>query len=214
MVTSQRTPGSHLHLPVTGHQSRVIQARVFEWRTPGTSHWAPVNECWSLGTGHQAQVTRHLAPGTKQHSPGSWLILWSPVTGHQSPVTRHQTVQSLGFIPNLKVGFETRSAIHLYGISDTTEYSQSTTKPYGISTSDNQTISNSDLSFGTNFTFSFEQTQCCSSLSCSGQTSFTTATNVSVIGLETSYSPTRSSSYNHQYDLISFEMVDGHQLLC
>ena len=43
-----------------------------------------------------------------------------------------------------KVRFETSSAIHLYrdGISDTTEYSHSTTRLYRISTSDNQTISN------------------------------------------------------------------------
>ena len=39
-----------------------------------------------------------------------------------------QTVQNLGFIPNLKVRFDTSTEIHLYryGISDSTEYSQGT----------------------------------------------------------------------------------------
>ena len=115
-----------------------------------------------------------------------------------------------------KVRFETSSAIHLHrdGISDTTEYNQGTTRSYQIPTSDQQTISNSDASFGTNFPFSFGQTQCCSRLSCSRQTSFTTATNVSVIGLETSYSTTGSSNSDNQYNPISFEMVNGHQSLC
>ena len=34
-----------------------------------------------------------------------------------------------------------------------------------------------------------------------------------VVDLETSYSPIRSSSYDQQYDQISFQMVDGHQSL-
>ena len=46
-------------------------------------------------------------------------------------------------------------------------------------------------------------------LSCSRQTSFTTATDVPVVGLESSYSTPGSSSSDHQYDPISFEMVDG-----
>ena len=37
---------------------------------------------------------------------------------------------------------------------------------------------------------------------------------MSIISLETSHSPPQSSSSDQQYDLISFEMVDGHQLLC
>ena len=114
-----------------------------------------------------------------------------------------------------KVRFESSSAFHLCrdGISDTPEYSQSTSRPYRIHTSDNQTISNLDSSFSMNLPFSFVQTHCCSRLSCSRQTSFTTATNVSVVGLETSYFPTGSSSSDYQYDPISFEMADGHQLL-
>ena len=37
---------------------------------------------------------------------------------------------------------------------------------------------------------------------------------MSFICLETSYSSSRSSSLDQQYDLISFEMADGHQSLC
>ena len=114
-----------------------------------------------------------------------------------------------------KIRFETSSAIHLHrdGISDTTEYSQGTTRWYRIPTSNYQTISNWHSSFGTNFPFSFGQTHCCRRLSCSRQPSFTTTTNMSVISLETSYFTTGSSSSDNQYDLISFEMVDGHQSL-
>ena len=108
-----------------------------------------------------------------------------------------------------KVRVEASTAIHL----DTTEYSQGTTRLYRITNSDSQTISNSDSSFRTKFPFSFGHTQCCSRLSFSRQTLFTTATNVSVVGLETSYSTTESSRF-HQYDLILFEMVDGHQSIC
>ena len=113
-----------------------------------------------------------------------------------------------------EVRFETSPAIHLHrdGISDTTEYRQGTSRLHPITTSGQQTISK-DSSFSTNFPFSFGQTQCSSRLCFTRQISFTTATSVSLICLETSYSPTGSSSSNKQYDLISFEMLDGHQLL-
>ena len=93
-----------------------------------------------------------------------------------------------------EVRFDTSSAIHLHrdGISDTTQYSQGTSRSHGIPTSDFQTISNSDSSFGMNFPFSFGQTQFSSRLCSPRQTSFTTASNVSLICLETSYSTSRS----------------------
>ena len=65
-----------------------------------------------------------------------------------------------------------------------------------------------------NFPFSFGQTQCSSRLHSPRQTSLTTASNVSLICLETSHSSSRSSGSDQQYDLIPFEMVDGHQSLC
>ena len=109
-----------------------------------------------------------------------------------------------------KVRFDSNSAIHFYsyGIPDTTKYSQSTTKSCGIPTLDNQTISNLDASFGLNFPFCFGQTQCCRRLSNSRLTS---TPNVSVVSLETSYTSIGSSNFNHEYDHISFEVVDGPQ---
>ena len=87
------------------------------------------------------------------------------------------------------VRYKISSVIHLYmdGISDSTKYSQSTTRSYGIPTLDNQTFSNSDSSFSSNFPFFFGETQGCSRLSSSKQTSFTSSPNVSVFSLETSY---------------------------
>ena len=78
---------------------------------------------------------------------------------------------------------------------------------------DYQNNSFSDSSFGTNFPFSFGQTQCSSRLNSSRQTAFTTSANVPVIGLETSHSFLRSSGYNQQYDQIPFEIVDEYQSL-
>ena len=115
-----------------------------------------------------------------------------------------------------EVRFDTNTRIHLYryGISNSTENSQSTSEPSKSSYSDHQNNSFSDSGFGTNFLFSFGQTQCSSRLNSSRQTAFTTSANVPIIGLETSHSSLRSSDYDQQYDQISFEMVDGHQSIC
>ena len=125
-------------------------------------------------------------------------------------------MQSLGFIPNKEVRFDTSPEIHLYrdGISDTTKYSQGTSGPSRVSNSDYQSISFSDSSFGMNFPISFGQTQCSSRLRSPRQTSLTTASNVSLICRETSHSSSRSSSSDQQHDSIPFEMVDGPQSLC
>ena len=114
-----------------------------------------------------------------------------------------------------EVRFDTNIKIQLYwyGISNSTEYSQSTSEPSRNYYSDYQNNSFSDLSFGMNFPFSFEQTQRSSRINLSRQTAFTISANVPIIGLETSYSSLRSSGYNQQYDQIPFEMVDGHQSL-
>ena len=81
-----------------------------------------------------------------------------------------------------EVRFDTSPEILIYrdGISDTTKHSQSTSRPHQFSTSDYQTISFSDSSFGTNFPFSFAQTQCSSRLRPPRQTSLMTASNVSL----------------------------------
>ena len=65
-----------------------------------------------------------------------------------------------------------------------------------------------------NFSFSFGEAQCSSKLRSPRQTSFTTTSNVSLICLETSYSSSRSSNSDQQYDSVSYEIVDGHQSLC
>ena len=110
---------------------------------------------------------------------------------------------------------ESSSAIHLYRyeIPDTTKNSQITPRSHGIPSLDNQTISNSDSSFGSNFPFSFGQTQCCSRLSSSRQTSFTPALDVSVVSVET-YTSFGLSHFDHECDPISFEVVDGSQSFC
>ena len=64
---------------------------------------------------------------------------------------------------------------------------------------------------GTNFPFSFGQTQCNSRSHSPRQTSLTTPANVPIVCLETSHFVPRSSDHDQQHDTISFEMVDGHQ---
>ena len=109
-----------------------------------------------------------------------------------------------------EIRFDINTTIHLYryGISNSTEDSQSSSEPSKSSYSDHQNNSFSDSSFDTNFSFSFGQTQCSSRLYSSRQTAFTTSANVRIIGLKTPYSSIRSSSYDQQYDQIPFKMVD------
>ena len=150
-------------------------------------------------------IMTHLRPSAISLFPylDDWLIrdlICSTYISHNilSPNSSKSRIHS----KPKKVRFETSSAVHLHrdGISDMTEYGQGTTRSYWIPTSDYQTFQ-THSSFGMNFPFSF------------GQTSFTTATNVSIICLETSYSTSGSSSSENQYDLMSFEMVDGHRSL-
>ena len=78
-----------------------------------------------------------------------------------------------------EVRFDTNTTIHLYryGISNSTENSQSSSEPSKSSYSDHQNNSFSDSSFGMNFPFSFGQTQSSSRLYPSRQTA-----NVPIIG--------------------------------
>ena len=82
------------------------------------------------------------------------------------------------------------SEIHLYrhGISDATKFSQGSNGSCTELTSDNQEISVIQTCIGTNFPFSFGQTQCCSRLSSPRQTALTSSSDVSFVCLETSYS--------------------------
>ena len=115
-----------------------------------------------------------------------------------------------------EVRFDSNTTIHIYryGISNSAGNSQSTSGSSKSSYSDYQNYSLSKSSFGTNFPFSFGLTHCSSSFNYSRQIAFTTSANVPIIGLETSHSSIRSSSYNQQYDQIPFEVVDEHQSFC
>ena len=101
-----------------------------------------------------------------------------------------QTVQNLGFIPNLKKSdlIPTQQFTFISMEFLTAENSQSSSRSSESSYSDHQNNSFSDSVFGTNFPFSFGQTQCSSRLNSSRQIAFKTAANVLFIGLETSYS--------------------------
>ena len=101
--------------------------------------------------------------------------------------------------------------VHKHGISDSAKLSQG---PNGTSTDPNtdyQINAVMQTSIGTNFPFSFGQTQCYSRFCFLRQTSFTSPANVSSVCLKTTYSSSRSSYFDQRHDSISFTMVDEHQ---
>ena len=112
-----------------------------------------------------------------------------------------------------EIGSVSFSEIHLYrhGISDATKFSQGSNRSCTEPTSDNQEISVIQTCVGTNFPFSFGQTQCCSRLRSPRQTALTSSSDVPFVCLETSYSSSRSSNYNKRYDSISLTMGDKPQ---
>ena len=112
--------------------------------------------------------------------------------------TQKQPTKSGFHAKSKEIRFDTNTRIHLYryGISNSTENSQSSREVKALILTDRQNNSFSDSGFGTNFTFSFGQTHCSSRLNSSRQTAFRTSANVPVIGLETSHSSLRSSGYN------------------
>ena len=89
-----------------------------------------------------------------------------------------------------EVRFDTKSEFHVYrhGISDTTKFSQSPSRPSRGPNSYYQNSSFLQSSIGTNFPFSFGQTQCSSRFCSPRQTSLTTSANVSFVCLGTSHS--------------------------
>ena len=103
--------------------------------------------------------------------------------------------------------------VHRHGISDTAKFSQGPSRPSRGPKFDYQISSFLQSSIGTNFPFSFGQTQCSSRFCSPRQTSLTTSANESFVCLETSLSSSRTSDHDRQYDSISFELVDGYQSL-
>ena len=74
--------------------------------------------------------------------------------------------------------------------------------------SNNQENNVSKTCIGTNFPFSFGQTQCCSRPCSPGQTALTSSSDVPAVCLETSYSSSRSPDLDKRHDSISLTMVD------
>ena len=111
-------------------------------------------------------------------------------------------IQNLGFIPNLKKSdlIPTQELAFIGMEYLTQKYSQSTSGPSKSSYHDYQ--NNSGSNFGTDFPFSFGQTQCNSRLNSSRQTTFTTSANVPIISLETSRFP-----LDHQVTITSMIKV-------
>ena len=99
------------------------------------------------------------------------------------------------------------SEIHLYryGISDATKFSQGSNGSCTEPNSDNQENNVIQTCIGTNFPFSFGQTQCCSRPCSPRQTALTSSPDVPTVCLETSYSSSRSSNLDKRYDSISLQ---------
>ena len=123
-----------------------------------------------------------------------------------------QMVQNLDFIPNLKKSdLIPAQQFTFIGMEKNSQSSSGLSKR---SYSGHQNNLFPDSGFGTNFPFSFGQTHCSSRLNSSRQIACTTSANVPIIGLETSYTSSGSSSSDHQDDQISFKMVDELKLIC
>ena len=121
-----------------------------------------------------------------------------------------QTIQSLGFLPNLKksdlfpaqkftfIGMEFLTQQNLVRVpADRVQNLILTIKKIM-----------SAKRIGTNFPFSFGQTQCCSRPCSPGQTALTSSSDVPAVSLETSYSSSRSPDLDKRHDSISLTMVD------
>ena len=98
--------------------------------------------------------------------------------------------------------------LHRYGISDATKFSQGSSGSCTEPNSNNQENKVSKTCIGTNFPFSFGQTQCCSRPCSPGQTALTSSSDVPAVSLETSYSSSRSPDLDKRHDSISLTMVD------
>ena len=98
--------------------------------------------------------------------------------------------------------------LHRYGISDATKFSQGSSGSCTEPNSNNQENNVSKTCIGTNFPFSFGQTQCCSRPCSPGQTALTSSSDVPAVSLETSYFSSRSPDLDKRHDSISLTMVD------
>ena len=122
-----------------------------------------------------------------------------------------QTIQSLGFLPNLKKSdlFPAQKFTFI-GMEFLTQqnFSQGSSGSCTEPNSNNQENNVSKTCIGTNFPFSFGQTQCCSRPCSPGQTALTSSSDVPAVSLETSYSSSRSPDLDKRHDSISLTMVD------
>ena len=122
-----------------------------------------------------------------------------------------QTIQSLGFLPNLKksdlfpaqkftfIGMEFLTQQNLVRVpADRVQNLILTIKK----------IMSAKHVSATNFPFSFGQTQCCSRPCSPGQTALMSSSDVPAVSLETSYSSSRSPDLDKRHDSISLTMVD------
>ena len=98
--------------------------------------------------------------------------------------------------------------LHSYGISDATKFSQGSSGSSTEPNSNNQENNVSKTCIGTNFPFSFGQTQCCSRPCSPGQTALTSSSDVPAVCLETSYSSSQSPDLDKRHDSISLIMWD------
>ena len=193
-------PASRKYLPFVFEHKVSVQGLTVR-NFPKSVDFHAINECHSgtlMSTCHTSlPIPRRLA--NKRSDSQSTYLSYKI---HSSNGTK-----SGSHTKSKEVRFDTNTTIHIYryGISNSAGNSQSTSY---------QNNSLSKSSFSTNFPFSFGQTQCSSRFNYSRQIAFTTSANVPIIGLETSHSSIRSSSYDQQYDQIPFEMVDEHQSFC
>ena len=93
--------------------------------------------------------------------------------------------------------------LHRFGISDATKFSQGSSGSCTEPNSNNQENNVSKTCIGTNFPFSFGQTQCCSRPCSPGQTALRSSSDVPAVCLETSYSSSRSPDLDKRHDSIS-----------
>ena len=127
-----------------------------------------------------------------------------------------QTIQSLGFLPNLKkldlfpaqkftfIGMEFLTQQNLVRVpADHVQNLILTIKK----------IMSAKHDIGTNFPFPFRQTHCCSRPCSHRQTALTSSSDVLAVCLETSYSSSRSPDLDKRYDSISLTMVDKPHLI-
>ena len=168
---------------------RCFSSQPYHWECP--CPWV-FSKLMNVIAAHFCQRAMSLVP-----YPDDWLILIRDLIRKLLHKIHSSNGTKSGFHTKSKeVRFDTNTTIHIYryGISNSTENSQSSSEPSKNSYSDHQNNSFSDSGFSMNFPFSFGQTQCSSRLNSFRQIAFTTSAYMPIIGLETSHFSIRSSS--------------------